>query len=729
MLLLVLAILLAWPGSAAVITGTVRDPQGQPVAHARVRLDDRIVATTDEEGTFSLEVDGAAAHTLAAEFDNFVPVDQPIDVRGDLRVDLSFTQVAGLVQFTTVTGEIGAGDIHNPDAGRQVFIRDEMLDANPGRPGAPLSIPGLPVETASGGIKAPQYFSPGVAGDHGEPIAQFLQVGSYLVPNNLSANAHGNGYADPNLLIPAAIESVGTDGGAFNVNEDNHAVNQAITYGFRERLEPFVAIQGDAHDADIAAGWSPASPATHAWIALETAFGDGLLRTPEQRRQYKLNGYRVLEFGHHELTLLGIGYYGESKVPGLVPIGVASLNDTIDSRQRDQTHTGEIAVNDIWRRGAAEEFHFSSFFRTYNLALDSDFGDGLIRQSEFRTAAGAQTTYVRRVNEFVTILAGADYNREAPRRLDLDRYETIDPTLYGPFHKITSNNVTLNTLSPYVSLNGRVKPWLRFNLGWRRDEIGFNNHDLLAPEHSYDRLTGVNAPKATLNLIAPDSLPLPSVSFSFGQSYFTNDPRVGVGNAPLSLVSRAHAFQVLATKTILGAELRVEAGHVTQEQSLAKIDPDTGLQYNQGPSRNQYITFSMRRRFHVGMLQASYSRADARDLLSGEPVPEAPRMILDVLGTVDRLPFHLRAKGEYEDVGRKPLGDGFIGIPVREFRWALVRPFWDGRLEAGVDALIAHGYTGQTTEVLALPGQAASFERVVGVRIPSYAGISLKLHL
>ena len=48
-----------------------------------------------------------------------------------------------------------------------------MLDANPGRPGAPISIPGLPIETASGGIKAPQYFALGVAGDHGDTIAQY----------------------------------------------------------------------------------------------------------------------------------------------------------------------------------------------------------------------------------------------------------------------------------------------------------------------------------------------------------------------------------------------------------------------------------------------------------------------------------------------------------------------------------------------------------------------------
>jgi hypothetical protein len=78
-----------------------------------------------------------------------------------------------------------------------------------------------------------------VAGDHGEPIAQFYQVGEYLYPNNLPANAHGNGYADPNFLISRGIGTVQADGGAFNVREGNHAVNLAVAYGPRPRLELF----------------------------------------------------------------------------------------------------------------------------------------------------------------------------------------------------------------------------------------------------------------------------------------------------------------------------------------------------------------------------------------------------------------------------------------------------------------------------------------------------------
>jgi hypothetical protein len=58
-----------------------------------------------------------------------------------------------------------------------------------------------------------------------------------------------------------------------------------------------------------------------------------------------------------------LGYYGQSKIPGLVPIDVPNLHDTTDPRQRDQTHTGEVAVNDAWRPASSSEVQLSGFFR------------------------------------------------------------------------------------------------------------------------------------------------------------------------------------------------------------------------------------------------------------------------------------------------------------------------------------------------------------------------------
>lgn len=665
------------------VNGLIRisDPTGMLVTEA----------VTGADGNFRVDI-AEGGYTVAA-----VVPEQTVRV----------TKIGADSQSVTVTAEASGTDILSPDPSQRVMVRSELLDGNPGRPGAPVSIPGLPIETASSGIKAPQYFAPGVAGDHGEPIATFWQVGSYLVPNNLSSNAHGNGYSDPNIIIPALIESIQADGGAFNVLEGNHSVNLADTYGLHSAFDPFITVTGDYRDADMSAGWGA--------FAIEAAIGNGFLDRLEHRQQYKINSYRTFDLGNHRLTLLLLGYYGKSMIPGLVPLGVSGLHDTIDPGQRDQTHTGEAVLNDVWKLSPSSELQLSGMFRTYNLALDSDFGDGLIRQSEFRTVAGGNANYLRQVGYGMTLMAGFDYLRDAPRRLDLDHYD--------PFRTVTANSVTLNSLSPYLAVAGGPTRWLRYYLGWRRDEIDVTNVDLLTASNSSQAWVGVNSPKATITLIPPSRW-LPQAAFSFGEAFYTNDPRIGTGTVEGTRVSRAHSFQLVLSKTVTGIDLRATFARVTQEQSLAKIDPDTGLQFDEGPSRNRYMTLSARRRFNVGSFQASFSQADARDLSGGLPVPEAPRLIGDFLGTIDRLPFKLQARGELEYVGRKPLGDGFVSVPVKEFRGALVRPFLNGRLDAGINFLFASGYTGQTTEVLALPGDAGAFERVVGVRLPSYVSAS-----
>ena len=216
-------------------------------------------AISGPDGQFVVKLRSSGEFVLKAEAPGFRPVVHPITVRllVILRSRFGWANFRPRIENVTVTADVNETDVLSPDPGEKVFVRQDLLDANPGRPGAPVSIPGYPIETASSGIKAPQYFAPGVAGDHGEPIAQYIAVGSYLVPNNLSANAHGNGYSDPNIFIPEILESVQVDGGAFNVREGNHSVNLAATYGFRSRLDPFITLTGDYRDLDVVAGLSP----------------------------------------------------------------------------------------------------------------------------------------------------------------------------------------------------------------------------------------------------------------------------------------------------------------------------------------------------------------------------------------------------------------------------------------------------------------------------------------
>jgi hypothetical protein len=452
----------------------------------------------------------------------------------------------------------------------------------------------------------------------------------------------------------------------------------------------------------------------------------------------------VFHVGDHRLTLFGVGYYGFSYVPGLVPLfknsadaNFPNYGDTIDPRQKDQTHTALVALNDVWQLSGGQQLELSGFFRSYNLSLFSDFGQGLIRQSEFRTVAGGSANYVNKIAEYLSLLGGFDYQREAPRRDDLDHYGFFNPGApgyYGPFTPVDGNNVTLGSVTPYIAAEGGLAHYFRYYLGWRRDEIDFDNDDLLQSQNSFQKWVGVNSPKATVSFLPRESWYVPLISLSFGQTFFTEDPRIGIGTPGTGTtigtpVATSHSYQVVASKTLHNTDLRLTLGHVTSSAELAKIDPDTGLQFNEGPSRLRFMTVAVRQNFRYGSLLATFSKADARDVNSGEPTPEAPRTIFDLLGTIQKLPFRLQARGEFEYAGTKPLGTGCLpnlnaectGTPVKEFRGAVVRPFMNGRVNAAVNFLIARGYTGQTTENF-FP---SDIQEVVGVRVPSYASASI----
>src|SRR5207245_3798885 len=132
-------------------------------------------------------------------------------------------------------------------------------------------------------------------------------VGGYLFPNNLPPNAHGNGYADPNVIIPVAIESAETDGAAFNVREGNNSVNSSITFGLRERIEPMIRLTGDYRDLNLVAGWSPANPSNRAWIGAEVSFGNGYLDRLEHGKQDKRRSCEVRNFGKPDRHVCGNG--------------------------------------------------------------------------------------------------------------------------------------------------------------------------------------------------------------------------------------------------------------------------------------------------------------------------------------------------------------------------------------------------------------------------------------
>lgn len=703
-------------GSEIVVTGQViAGAESSPVSGAVISVAGATV-TTDAGGHFTLKV-GAKENALNVSARGFISLNEHIVFSSD--ANLTIVLQAEPVETVNVGATATASD-----AVTQVFDRDELLAASPGRPGAPLEIPGYPSETASGGVKAPQYFAPGVAGDHGEPIAQYIRVGDFLFPNNLPANAHGNGYADPNLIIPAAIGGVEADPGAFDVRHGNNAEDLAVAYDLRPRIDPLVQFNGDDHDYDVISGFSPANPQTSAWVGIEVGGGNGFLQLPEERHQYKINGERSYALGAHQLTVFADTYYGFSRVPGLVPIDLALTSDTIDTRQSDSTHTAVFVVSDTWSLSDGRQLQFSGFGREYGLDLKSNFGDGLIRQSEARSVAGGNTAFVQQPSSRMSFSAGMDFRQDAPRNAELAHADSN-----GIFQPVTRNNFTIRDLAPYVSLGGALSRFLNYSVGVRRDQVSVQNTDLLTAVNSYQANSGQTSPRVTLAFHAPEKTFAPTIALSYGEAFHINDPRIGLGTTRGTPIANARAYQLVASDTFAGTQFRVALAHVTNSEELAKIDPDTGLPQDLGPSLIRSITMSAHRHFSFGSFEATFARAQAKDLLLHQDVPEAPRLIWDVSATSLRLPAHMRSSVGLEYVGIKPLGDGFTAVPVREVHGSVMRPFHDGLLDAGVQFSLASGYTGQTLETLQAPGQLSPSEQIVGVRKPSYLGISLAYHL
>ena len=726
-LLLVSLALLGLPGTVMdaqekhfQLTGRVLAPGGGPIAGASLSAGGS-ETETDASGSFHLQVRRGPVRVVAhaaqhAGFETELNLEGDQTLQIELRADESVTVRA-------------SADVLQPDPAASAYTREDLLPANPGRPGIPFSVPGFPTETASGGIKAPQYFAPGVAGDHGEPIAQFFQVGGYQFQNNLTANAHGNGYADPNIIIPAAVSGVEVDNAAFNARYGDHAIDLAVNYGVRDQLAPFTAWTSDGRDGDVAAGWSPRGTSLTGgkpeWVAAELSFGNGFLLRPEEREQYKLNGLRAWSLGRNALTVFGVGYYGFSRIPGLIPLRTPVTDDTIDTRQKDLTHTTLGIVTDTWQRKEGEQLVVSGFNRTYSLALDSDFGLGLLKQSEFRTVQGGNATYARGIASWWTLLAGMDYRRDAPRNLDLAHADAA-----GVLQLVTSNNLTITDYGPFGALQGSLAHGLRVYVGVRRDWVGFANTDKVTPANSYTAVPTLTSPKLTAAWGEETGRLLPQVSFSWAKAFHANDPRIGSGIASGTghgaLLIGSREYQLVTGKVLAGTELRLTLAHVTNAEELAKIDPDTGLQQDVGPSINRYFTMMARRRYGLGFLQASYSQADARDRTAGLPVPEAPRLIVDAIGTDERLPWGLIGKAEYEYVGEKPLGAGFRAVPIQEIRLDLERSLRDGRWTVATEGELANGASGQTLETFALPGEIAATEQIVGVPLRSYGSVTLR---
>ena len=108
--------------------------------------------------------------------------------------------------YETGAPNVAGGTPVVPQLASQTTISGAELNSRPVATNTEIleAAPGLAVVQHSGSGKANQYYLRGYNLDHGTDLAIFWDD----IPINLPTNAHGQGYADLNFLIPETIRGL-----------------------------------------------------------------------------------------------------------------------------------------------------------------------------------------------------------------------------------------------------------------------------------------------------------------------------------------------------------------------------------------------------------------------------------------------------------------------------------------------------------------------------------------
>ena len=121
------------------MTGSVTDPDGAAIAQAHVALhrassDLSRDTVTDAQGHFEFRQLDPGVYELAADAPGFQSLSRETAVFSSrlTKEDLQFRSLISAEQVTVVAS---APDSMSPDPSERTFVHDQLLEANPGRPG------------------------------------------------------------------------------------------------------------------------------------------------------------------------------------------------------------------------------------------------------------------------------------------------------------------------------------------------------------------------------------------------------------------------------------------------------------------------------------------------------------------------------------------------------------------------------------------------------------------
>jgi outer membrane receptor protein involved in Fe transport len=456
------------------------------------------------------------------------------------------------------------------------------------------TVPGVIITQHAGGGKANQYFSRGFNLDHGTDFSIDLDG----MPLNLASHAHGQGYADMNVVIPELIDRLDFEKGPYYAANGDFSTVGAAHLVFVDTLPAdFIKVEAgtDGYFRGLVATSSPLASG-NLLVGLEAYHENGPWVVPDEYTRYNgmlkysngsaSVGYSVTAMAYHG-TWNSTDQVAESAVgSGLIPF-YGSQSPT------DGGYSQRYSIQGEWHRQDADSatqimtyaFHYDlNLFSNFTYYLVSPDGDQF-EQQDNRNVLGLKASHSI-TGQFLGRRMETTFGTQFQNSwIDLGLYQTVDRVrtakvdYSGNVIPATTKVDTVNETSAAVYFDSAV--WwadkFRSELGLREDFCNVNVSDL-DPVNSGDRDAFLDSPKLSLVFGPWDST---EFYIQGGYGFHSNDARTDTAtvNPDNSLVGTR--LPVLVPSR--GAEVGMRTTGVSKLQSTLSIwylHDDSELYFN-----------------------------------------------------------------------------------------------------------------------------------------------------
>jgi opacity protein-like surface antigen len=502
--------------------------------------------------------------------------------------------------YETGGPNVAGGTPEVPQLASQMTISGEDLNARPiaHSPEILEATPGLAVVQHSGSGKANQYYLRGYNLDHGTDMAIFWDD----VPINLPTNAHGQGYADLNFLIPETVSGLEVRKGPYFADVGDFANAGDLHLSLRDSVPKNIVsttVGSFGYDRFLALGSTKleAGSLLYAgefntyngpWVTAEDVRKfSGVLRysqgTPTDgfsatAMAYTNNWNSTDQVALRAITTGQIGLFGE-----LDPTDGGDASRFIFSTRFAQS-------DDVgfWKANAYLVKETMNLFNNFTWDTTDPVNGDQFHQLDNRIYGGGEASRT---------LNGTLLNRPTETVFGVQsRYDDISVGLSDTTHRLFLSNILVDSVKEgnvgiYAQNTTRWTDWFRTTAGWRGDYFWASVNSMLQPANSGNPNEAIGSPKFTLTF---GPFYKTELFLGAGMGYHSNDargvvatevpgdPSTAQSTTPFLVRSRGAEIGV-RTKAISNLDSSISLFYLHQDSELF-FDGDTGTTVPGPPS-------------------------------------------------------------------------------------------------------------------------------------------------